>query len=228
MKRILAIFMAALLLFALSACGGNRQSAQNTQNGEETQGKTIDSSRVLIAYFSVPEAVDTSGTDAIAGASIVVKENNTLGNVEYTAETIQETVGGDLLRIETAQKYPLDHDPLVEQAAKEQDEEARPELATHIEDLDKYDTIILGYPIWWSDIPQPLYTFLEEYDFSGKTIIPFTVHGGSGLAGTPDTIAQLQPNATISSNILSISRDDVASSAGEIISWAKSLGIIER
>jgi hypothetical protein len=104
MKRILAIFMAALLLFALSACGGNRQSAQNTQNGEDTQGKTIDSSRVLIAYFSVPEAVDTSGTDAIAGASIVVKENNTLGNVEYTAETIQETVGGDLLRIETAQR----------------------------------------------------------------------------------------------------------------------------
>lgn len=103
-------------------------------------------SNVLIAYFSVPEDVDTSGVDAVAGASIVVRENEVMGNTEYVAKVVQQTIGGDLFRIETVQQYPLDHDPLVDQAAEEQDADARPELATHIENLQKYDSIILGFP----------------------------------------------------------------------------------
>ena len=101
---------------------------------------------ILIAYFSVPEDVDTSGVDAIAGASIVVKDGGVCGNTEYVAMIVQETIGGDLFRIETTEDYPLDHDPLVDQAAEEQDENARPELKSHIEDLGQYDTVILGFP----------------------------------------------------------------------------------
>lgn len=187
---------------------------------EAVQNNT-DNENILIAYFSVPENVDTDGIDANSGASIVVKNKDVLGNMQYMAMTIQEAIGGELFRIETKEKYPLEHETLVNQAKKEQNEEVRPELATHIENVEQYDIIFLGYPNWWGDMPQPLYTFLEEYDFSGKTIIPFNSHGGSGFSNTIEEIKKLQPNATVKDDGLSISRNDVADSEQEITDWAK-------
>lgn len=176
---------------------------------------------ILIAYFSVPEDIDTEGIDADAGASIVVKEDQVMGNLEYMAEVIGDVTGGTLFRIETEEEYPLEHEALVDQAAVEQDENARPELEAHIEDLDQYDTIFLGYPNWWGGMPMPVYTFLEEYDFAGKTIIPFTAHGGSGFSNTVSEIEELQPDAEVSENGLSISRNEVADAEEEIRSWAE-------
>ena len=189
---------------------------------EAVQNNT-DNENILIAYFSVPENVDTDGIDANSGASIVVKNKDVLGNMQYMAMTIQEAIGGELFRIETKEKYPLEHETLVNQAKEEQNEEVRPELATHIENVEQYDIIFLGYPNWWGDMPQPLYTFLEEYDFSGKTIIPFNSHGGSGFSNTIEEIKKLQPNATVRDDGLSISRNDVADSEQEITDWAKGL-----
>lgn len=187
---------------------------------EAVQNNT-DNENILIAYFSVPENVDTDGIDANSGASIVVKNKDVLGNMQYMAMTIQEAIGGELFRIETKEKYPLEHETLVNQAKEEQNEEVRPELATHIENVEQYDIIFFGYPNWWGDMPQPLYTFLEEYDFSGKTIIPFNSHGGSGFSNTIEEIKKLQPNATVKDDGLSISRNDVADSEQEITDWAK-------
>ena len=180
---------------------------------------------MLVAYFSVPEGVDISGIDAVAGASIVVRDGEKLGNTEYVAELIQKTVGGDLFRIETVEDYPLDHDPLVDQAADEQDEDARPQLVSHIENIDQYETVLLGYPNWWGDMPMPLYSFLEEYDLGGKTIIPFITHGGSRASRTVDTISELEPEARIFRDPLVISRDDVADSEKTVTDWAKGLGV---
>lgn len=178
---------------------------------------------ILIAYFSMPEDVDTTGVDAVAGASIVVQDGEVLGNVQYMASIIQQTVGGDLFRIETVEAYPGDHDALVDQAAREQDEGLRPELAATLDNMDSYDMVFLGYPNWWADMPQALYTFLESYDLSGKTIIPFCPHGGSGFSRTVQTIAELQPGATVSDDGLTISRNDVADSAGTVAEWAAGL-----
>lgn len=247
MKRIFPFFLAGILLLSLSACSSETsgpdqasstesstvqppktdsdatQSSSNTME-QETVSPNSDSN-ILIAYFTMPEDVDTEGVDAIAGASIVVNDGEVMGNVEYMASIIQSTVGGDLFRIETVEQYPLDHDPLVDQAAQEQDEDARPELSTHIENLEQYDTIFLGYPNWWGDMPQALYTFLEEYDFSGKTIIPFCPHGGSGFSRTESTIAELQPGAIVSKNGLTVSRNDVAGSRDEVAQWAAGFGL---
>lgn len=191
-KQIVTILMTSALALGITACGAG--TAEDQASGEEQTdtGAATGSSDILIAYFSVPEDVDTEGIDADAGASIVVDDGQVKGNLEYTAGIIQQTTGGDLLRIET---------------------------------VDQYDTILLGYPNWWGDMPMPLYTFLEENDFAGKTIIPFTVHGGSGFSNTVDTIAQLQPDAQVSSDGLSISRNDVADAADEITSWAEGLGL---
>lgn len=173
----------------------------------------------------MPEDVDPAGADAVAGASIVVRDGEILGNVEYMAQTIQQAVGGDLLRIETVEEYPLEHEALVDFAAEEQEADARPALATQIENLEQYDTIFLGYPNWWGDMPQALYTFLESYDLSGKTIIPFCPHGGSGFSRTQSTIAELQPNATVREDGLTLSRNDVADSAEQVTAWAQGLGL---
>lgn len=197
-------------------------------NAADTSAKEEnENSNILIAYFSVPEDIDTNGIDADSGASVVVKDEEVLGNMEYMALTIQDAIGGDLFRIETKEAYPLDHEPLVDQAAEEQDENARPELATHIENPEQYDTILLGYPNWWGDMPQPLFTFLEEYDFSEKTIIPFNSHGGSGFSNTIEEIKELQPDANISDEGLSISRDKVADSVQDVTDWVKSLDLSE-
>ncbi|MBS5713742.1 MAG: flavodoxin [[Eubacterium] rectale] len=243
-KRLLTMVLTLGLLTGLTACGGqtadkevesrqeqtSREESVMTETEENTEqtddaAQTSETSNILIAYFTMLEDIDVSGIDADAGASIVVKDGDVMGNLEYMALTIQQAVGGDLFQIETQESYPLDHEPLVDQAAEEQDENARPALATHIENLEQYDTILLGYPNWWGDMPQALYTFLEEYDFSGKTIIPFTAHGGSGFAGTVGTIESLQSEAIVRDDGLSISRNDVADSAEEVRQWALNLGL---
>ena len=219
-KKIAVICLTGLMVFTMS---GDFVNAADTSAKEENEN-----SNILIAYFTVPEDIDTNGIDADSGASVVVKDEEVLGNMEYMALTIQDAIGGDLFRIETKEASPLDHEPLVDQAAEEQDENARPELAAHIENPEQYDTILLGYPNWWGDMPQPLFTFLEEYDFSGKTIIPFNSHGGSGFSNTIEEIKELQPDANISDEGLSISRDKVADSVQDVTDWAKSLDLSEK
>lgn len=182
------------------------------------------SSRILVVYFSVPEDVDTAGVDAVSGASIVVRDGGKLGNIQFAAQIIARETGADLFRLEIVEPYPLDHDPLVDQAAQEQDDNARPEL-TALPDLSGYDTVFLGYPNWWGDLPMPLYTFLEQVDLSAKNVIPFTVHGGSGLSDTVRTISELQPGASVWDDALSISRNQVADGEAEIVEWVSGLGL---
>ena len=241
-KNILCICMIVLLISGLVGCGkesrdnnaGNTpvQEPEETEHSDsqsgsgdtkEAESAVAEGSNILIAYFSIPEDVETM--DAISGASIVVKDNEKMGNTEYVAKIVQQTIGGDMFRIETVEEYPLDHDPLVDQAADEQDENKRPELLNHVDNFEQYDIIILGYPNWWADLPMPVYTFLEEYDFGGKTIIPFVTHGGSGFSGTVRTISELQPDALVSENTLSLSRNNVADSEEDVASWAESLGL---
>ena len=198
--------------------------AEEATGSDSEQGDSAAaSSNILIAYFSVPE---TDGVDAVAGASRVVVDGEVLGNTQYIAQLIQQQTGGDLFRIETVQEYPGSHDPLLEFAYNERAEGARPELAAQMENLDSYDIIFLGYPNWNADLPMPLYTLLEQTDLSGKTIVPFTTHGGSGFSRTIQTIQELQPNATVISDGLSISRNGVAQAEGDVASWVSGLGLI--
>lgn len=228
MKTIVSLFFALTMTLSLPACGGTNppKSSQSasTPSPSPIQQETT-GSNILIAYFSVPEDVSTDGVDAVSGASIVVDDGEVLGNTEYVAKLIQQTIGGDLFRIEAVDPYPLDHDPLVDQAAEEKEAGTRPELATHVENSEQYEFVLLGYPNWWADMPMPVYSFLEEYNFGAKTIIPFITHGGSGASRTVDTISRLQPGASVGDNALVLSRNKAASSAEDVVSWAQGLGI---
>lgn len=177
--------------------------------------------KILIAYFTVPE---TSGVDAVAQASRVVENGQVVGNVEFIANTIREETGGDIFAIETVQTYPGEHQALLDLAAAEMRANARPELSTSISNLNDYDVIFLGYPIWNADLPMPVYTFLDIYDLSGKTVIPFTAHGGSGFAGTISTVASQESGAQVERNGFSVSRNSVSAAKGDIVSWVRELG----
>ena len=241
MKKIAAILLSVVVVFSLAACASPAQQAEAASSAptsaeasaspalSEAPASAEDSSpasgsgqNILIAYFSVPE---TDGVDTVAGASRVAVNGEVLGNSQYIAQLIQQETGGDLFSIETVQEYPRTHDALLEFAYNELTKNARPELASQIQQPECYDIIFLGYPNWNADLPMPLYTFLESYDFSGKTIVPFTTHGGSGFSRTIQTIQELQPNATVVEDGLSISRNSVPDAQGDVVNWVAGLGL---
>ena len=137
-------------------------------------------------------------------------------------DIIHDNVGGDIVKLETTNAYPSNYDELVDYAQQEQQDDARPELSTAIENIEQYDTIFLGYPNWWGDMPMALYTFLDTYDLSGKTIAPFITHGGSGLSGTPENIQEEEPNAIVTEG-LAIDGDEASYSSKDVVEWLNSL-----
>lgn len=119
------------------------------------------------------------------------------GKTEALAQQIQSRTGGDIYQIIPTQPYPENYRQSTELAKKEQKENARPKISGTVANMASYDVIFLGYPCWWGTMPMAVFTFLESYNFSGKTIIPFTTHGGSGFARGPADIAKLAPNAAL-------------------------------
>lgn len=164
-------------------------------------------------------SVENNESDLEAGNVLIVYFSQT-GNTETVANIIHDNVGGDIVKLETTEAYPSDYDELVDYA---QQEDARPELSTVIENIEQYDTIFLGYPNWWGDMPMAIYTFLDTYDLSGKTIAPFITHGGSGLSGTPENIQEEELNASVTEG-LAIDGDEASDSSEDVVEWLNSLG----
>lgn len=150
---------------------------------------------VLVSITTAPAHAQTAA-QAQTGKILVAYFSHTQ-TTEKVALEIQRKTGADLFRIETVQTYPAEHRQTVALAEKENEADARPALAATVENMDSYDVIFLGYPIWVYTLPMPLFTFLDSYDLSGKTVIPFCTHGGSRLSGTESVIRKIQPNASI-------------------------------
>lgn len=148
------------------------------------QEKTPAASKTLVAYFS------RAGENY--GVGVIEK-----GNTEIVAEMIADAVGADTFRIRTVNAYPEDYAECTAVARQERDSGARPELASVVTNFADYDVIYLGYPIWYGDMPMAVYTFLESCDFTGKTIIPFCTHAGSGLSGTVGSIQSACSGAVV-------------------------------
>lgn len=203
-KTIIIIIIAVIIVavavgvFALISLTGGSHSAIDNEPEPEVAG----SSNTLVAYFSWS------------------------GNGRQMAELIAEETGGDLFRILTDEPYGDDFDSTAKRAQSEVNGGIRPALSTHIdkEIMAKYDVIYLGFPIWWYDLPAPVWTFLEEYDLSGKTIIPFFSHNGSSNgAGSLDRIAELALGATVlKDKALSVRGSSVSGAEEKVKEWAKS------
>lgn len=197
----------------------------NTGTNTETQTSETsdDGLKTLVVYFSVPETEDPNNMTQDEENSTVVVNGEVLGNTQYVAQLIGERTGGDVFRLEPVNEYPTNHDELLQVAMDEMRSDARPEIKNPIENFDEYDVIFIGYPIWNADLPPIINTFLEEYNFEGKTVVPFCTHGGSGLAGTPRTIANKLPNSNVITNGFSLSRNNMESAPSEVESWLQEI-----
>ena len=145
-------------------------------------------SRILVAYFSHP------GENYDVG-------NVAEGSTEIVARIIAEKTGADLFEIRKTAEYPESYDETTKVAQEEVESHARPALAEDIEDISGYDIVFIGYPIWFTDLPMPVYTFLESHDLNRKIVIPFCTHAGSGLSTTLSTIEHMFPKAKVLSGL---------------------------
>lgn len=200
-KRIISLFLPLALL--LTGCSDRKNIETNASSSEAQQSSStaqipVGSHKILVAYFSRVGNTDfPKNVDAVASASLNVTKDGVEGNSEIVARTIKETVNGDLFLIQREDKLPEDYDATVQEAREQHDKNSRPKLATHVKDMSSYDVVILVYPNWWYDAPMEVYSFLDEYDLSGKTIVPFCTSGGSGFSSSIKTIGKVEPNATV-------------------------------
>lgn len=198
-KLLSAFFALLTLCVSLGACGSGEHNAVDNAPESAVNGD----SNILVAYFSWS------------------------GNGQQMARWISEETGGDLFRIVPSEPYGEDFDSCADRAKNELDNEIRPELSEHInaDTMAQYDVIYIGFPVWWYDLPMPVWTFLEEYDLSGKTIIPFFSHNGSSNgANSLDRIEKLANGATVrTDDALSLYGSSVADSEKEVKDWAADL-----
>lgn len=232
MKKLFGILATIFTVSTLAACGNTENDAQDSSNSESKSESSAPVApepekfrKSLVVYFSMPETTDPENMTEEEENSAVVIDGKVLGNTEYVAQTIQERVGADIFRIEPENAYPTNHEELVDLASQEQEDEARPALKEKIENIDQYETIFLGYPNWWGDMPMILYSFLDETDLAGKTVIPFNTHGGSGFSDTINSIKEEEPDAKVIEDGYSVNRDDVADSKEAVIEWLNDLKI---
>lgn len=204
LKKILALSCALLMAVTITACGtseseNNIESKQTTEAEKTTQSADTN---VLVAYFSAT------------------------GNTKTVAEQIADVTGGELYEIEPAEPYTsedLDYNNDDCRANLEMnDDTARPEIAGAIENIEQYDTIYLGYPIWWGNAPRIMNTFVETYDLSGKTVVPFCTSGGSGISTSVDTLQKLAGDGI---TWMEGQRFDRDVSADEISQWIDEMGL---
>jgi len=170
----------------------------------------------LIAYFSRP------GNNYVAGQIV----NLPVGNTEVAAHIIQKLTGGDLFRIKTVAGYPADYNATTDVAKQELRRNARPKLSRRLEGVANYDVIFIGFPNWWNTMPMAVFTFLESHDFSGKTVVPFCTHEGSGIGHSDSDIKKLCPRAKLLDGI-AIQGSSVQSSEDDIARWLQRLGLVD-
>ena len=226
MKQWMTLALAAWCLAVLTGCGTNEAATTPSPEAApaRAEAQAKEKPRVLIAYFTWAEnthVADPSAVDPDAATSASVLPP---GNTARLAGWIQERTGGDLFSIRVKEPYSSDYDECLNRAAEEKASHARPELVGRVEHMEDYDVIFLGYPNWWYTLPMPVMTFLESYDFSDKTVIPFCAHGTGGLA---ESVGDLRAALPASANVgvpIGVYRPDVAGAEPRIDEWLARAG----
>ena len=203
MKKIIFLCLSVLLLVGLTACSGG---------SEENRSATVTSSS---------ESRESAEPEVSAENAAVIYFSAT-GNTEQVAQLIQAATGADVFKIEPATPYTDDYNALLDIARQEQADNARPELAAQVENWENYDVIFVGYPNWWSDAPMAVCTFLESYDFNGKTLVPFNTSASGGFGHSLDGIAESAAGATILEGI-ALTEGELADAQNTVTEWLAAL-----
>ena len=212
--------------------GGWNDFAKNMRSAYRAtleQNKSSFNLGIRLVLNAAPGTGSISGTGAQSAGDggsgkILIAYFSSCGNTEGIAEEIQRQTGADLFEITMVHPYSTDYSTVLEEAQRDQNAQARPELAGRVENMEQYGTILLGYPNWWASIPMPVASFLEVFDFSGKTIIPFCSHGGGRLGQSLTAIAKLAPDAAMG-EALSVHYSGGSSLAEDVADWLSRNGI---
>ena len=202
MKKVLSI---CLIILLITGC----KNVVEVETGKKDKS----SKKILVVYYSRP------GDNYNVGKIEV-------GNTKMVANYIIDYLKADSFEIEPTTPYPDDYETTTDIAKKEQQENARPNIKNKLNNINDYDTIFLGYPIWWGDMPMIVYTFIENYDLSGKTVIPFNTHEGSGSAGTYEKLKTKLNKSTVNTDGLALEGKVSRTNSGkkETLKWLKKLG----
>jgi flavodoxin len=165
-----------------------------------------------------------NAAESTTGNKILVAYFSWGGNTRGVAGEIHKQADGDVFEIELVKPYSTNYNTCLDEAQRDQRASARPELKTHVQNMAQYDVVFLGYPNWWASIPMPIASFLEEYDFSGKMIVPFCSHGGGRLGQSVSAIAKLSPKSTIL-EALSVHYSGGNSLPDDITAWLRKIGL---
>ena len=245
MKKYLALLLPLVMIGTLAACGSNGTVGQAGSAGSISESTFSDakspsddgtapapsSGKTLVAYFAYSENMgDTSDmeVDAIASASLNRRTNNTEGNLQVMAQIIEEETGADVFHILMEQPYDPDYSTMLPTAIEQMESQDWLSLQESIENLADYDVIYLGTPVWNNVLPPAMQTFFAENDLSGKTIIPFGIHLGSGFGRMISEMKDLAPESTVLDGFTinaSTSNDEVAS---EFRDWMVEQGLTEK
>ena len=212
MKKALSVLLAFALVLACASCENNQTPVPPTSEESPSQESAA----------SENSQTPAPDSDETVPASLIVYFSHT-GTTKSVALEIQAQTGADIFEIVPAVPYTDDYDTLLDVAREEQQSDARPELSESIPNLDSYDVVYVGFPIWWGDMPMILYTFFDTYDLAGKTVIPFVTSGGSGFSDTISTMESLEPNATFLDG-LALGSSAAANPSSAVADWLREIG----
>ena len=218
MKKTISVILAAVLLFSLAACGSSAQTQPASQTVQESPApepatEAVPEQQPPAESETPEEAPKKSGSNILVLYFSRTGEQYNVGVIEkgntaIVAEMIGEATGADLFEILPADDhYPMTYKELTDVGLQEQRDRARPAFAGELPDLSGYDTVFIGAPVWWGDWPMIMYTVFESTPLSGKTLIPFSTHAGSGLSGFDRSLAAAYPDCTVEKGLATAGTD---------------------
>lgn len=233
MKKWISLLLALATTLSLTACGNSGAQENTTEPSASVSGSTTeetpaptDTGTPAEEPVEEPSEEPAESETPTAGdsSSVLIAYFSWSGNTEQVAQIIRQETGGELFEITPATAYTDDYNALLDIAQQEQSDNARPELAGQVENWEQYDTIFVGYPNWWSDAPMAVYTFLESYDWDGKTLIPFNTSASGGFGRSLSGLEESASGATILDGI-SFTERTLGDAQSEVIAWLDGLGL---
>ena len=226
MKKVWTFFLSIAFVLSLAACGGTAASSGGSASSEPAASASASSAQPAASSEAAESSADAASSAEPETPAALVAYFSWSGNTQQMAQVIAEQTGGDLFEIAPATPYTEDYDELLDIAQQEQAEEARPALADEVENWDSYDTVFVGYPNWWGDAPMAVYTFLESYDWTGKTLVPFNTSASSGFGRSLEGIAQSAAGATVLEG-LALTEGELPDAQDRVTEWLDGLGLHE-
>ena len=233
MKKWTSLLLTLTTVLFLAACGNSGTQENTSEPPASVSGSTTEETPAPTdteapaeepAEEPSEEPAESETPTAGDSSSVLIAYFSWSGNTEQVAQIIQQETGGDLFEIAPAAPYTDDYNELLDIAQQEQSDNARPELAGQVENWEQYDTIFVGYPNWWSDAPMAVYTFLESYDWSGKTLIPFNTSASGGFGRSLSGLEESAAGAAILDG-LSFTERTLGDAQSEVTTWLDELGL---